>query len=907
MIFWNTLRADSASREGGAVQRLISALGSQRAVVLYGAGPSAEIGLPDWTELAVGIADAAQREMGDLPAEVRDDIAAGRYSKAIGEIERFASKRGTDGRRLVEGVVSSVLSDNGVRGAVYDLMARLPVRLFMTTNLDSVFERHLRERRVIPEVFTNARESLEELNPASFDKSVIHIHGSLEIGGRLVLSDSDYMRVMQADEFRPLRLTIESHLVNSSIVILGYSITDPDLRAVARSVAGTVRRNHPVLALLADADSEEAGAFSREFNIEVVPYSSRDGHRELIGMLSTATKWLEAPQVAAVTDEAALRTAQILYVYDAAGSPDGPALVAATKSLVLATLIDAAGPLKIGDLPAAIDEFAGARTETSLLAKAVEDLAAHGLLQEHDFHAEISEAGRERVEVSNRKYKRLWENLSDHARMSVGGDEPVGEALTDVLIDLFSERAAEAVSLALLHQPVETSSMSLFELISQRAQSIGDSYRRLRFVEYVIDMIRRPNSAQLAIIEHLGRSLFCAHAMHADVAANASLTQLIANRALLLDSNLLIPLVACGSPKSNTMKELVSLAGRHGLALCTTHGFAQEVLIHAGWARRYAEENAGDDRAILSAARGFGPYDGNDFLNGMIQTANASGRRIGLHEYLRDCLGSATPTMGDVERVLRESWGIRLVNSHNAQMASQAYAQVETEVREYVVAHASSSKSDTRVRTEAEAFAMVHEWESISASIGLPGDVAVLSSGGYLNRIANDGPRPLNRNVTTTPYALTATISTYLNSGAMHDFAGIVRSEFFNAASDFIEDAELERYFSGVISAADRAYEEDLRPRLLQMEAELIPDDLPDTLESIRPAERPDYVRGLTSVLADYSAAADVDRLRREKREAEQAAEEAVQRADGLQERLDRRKRGETHYQRMMARRKKKP
>ncbi|MBK9304707.1 MAG: SIR2 family protein [bacterium] len=887
------------------MHKLISALGSGRAVVFYGAGPSAEIGLPDWARLTTNIADAATEIIRVLPASISDDIAAHRFPKAIGDIERLLIRSGHNGRDLVERTASITLSDTGVSGSVYKLLAGLPVKLFMTTNIDSVFERHLRERRITPAVFTNSRDSLEEVDPASFDKSIIYIHGSLEHGGSLILSDTDYSRILHATEFKPLRETITAHLINSAIVILGYSLTDPDLRAVAQRVAANFTRNHRVLALVADANDEQAASFSREFNIEVIPYSSSYGHRELVSILSASSKWLEAPQVSAVPNNAALRAAQILYVYDAAASPGAPALLAAAKSLVLVALKESRAGLTAHSLGDAIVSLAGARVDNARLTEAIDDCTAQGLVVNHSGLLQLNDAGEHRVDIANRKYNRLWDNLADHAAMTIVGVDNLGELIQQMLVDLFSERASEAVGLALLHQPIETSSLSLFDLISQRARVIADPYKRLLFVEYVIDMLRRPNTTQRAIIEHLGRSLFCAHALRVDVTANRTLSSLVANRALLLDSNLLIPLVASGSPLSGLMTDLVRLAGQYGLALYTTHGFAQEVLIHVNWARRYSEDHPGDDEAILCAARGFGVYNGNDFLNGMILSANESGSRVSLRDYLRMRFGCDDTSMSTLRDILAQKWNIMLLTSREAEQASTDYSRIEQDTRDYISRNAASSKSVTRIRTEAEAYSFIHEWPRISESLGLIPDIAVLSSGGYLNRIAKEGPHNLGRNVTTTPYALNAVISTYLNSGAVHDFGAIMRSEFFNAASDFIEEAELERYFSAVISAADRAYEEDLRPRLIKLEADLFPEVLPETLSDIPPISRPEYTRGLSSIIADYTSTEEISRLLRGKLEAEKALKKAEARADKLENLLKKRQRGELRYKRQMANRKK--
>lgn len=143
------------------MQRLIRILGSGRAVVLFGAGPSTEIGLPSWPNLVSKIvANVEQSQSIDLSA-LRDDIANDRLPLALGRVERAMSSRGVDGREVLEGLLKSLVADNNESGKLYSLMTQLPVPLFLSTNYDSAFERHLKARGVFPAVFTNTKESLE--------------------------------------------------------------------------------------------------------------------------------------------------------------------------------------------------------------------------------------------------------------------------------------------------------------------------------------------------------------------------------------------------------------------------------------------------------------------------------------------------------------------------------------------------------------------------------------------------------------------------------------------------------------------------------------------------------------------------------------------------------------------------
>lgn len=899
---------DRPSRSGVPVvpKRLIAALGAGRATILFGAGPSSAVGLPDWTEMVARIVDAASDTIGDV-SSLRREIEGGDLPKALGDLQRMLDRRETDGRGFIVDALKVVLTDTGRQGVIYDLMTRLNVSVFMTTNYEAVFERHLRAHGHVPSVYTNTRESLEELDTGSYEQTILHLHGSLALGGQLILTDADYSRVIQAHDFEPLRKTIESFLISSPVVILGYSLSDPDLQLIAQNVCRVIRKKQPILAILCEADRKKVATFAEAFNIEVLTYRPDDHHAELARILSVVVKWLETPQVSTAPNRDDLRMAQALYVYDATRSAGIPGIVLALQSLILTILGETPEGLAPSLLPAALKSRVGANVDADMTDAAWRECEREGLVELAESTLTLTALGAKRVDVSKRKYENLWQNLAEHAQLEIQGEEDVRPALEDALLSLFSERAAEAVALSVLDCGVETSSLDLYELIARGARALKDGTVRLRFIEYVVDLLRKPNTTQKLVVEHLGRSLFCTHALKLDVNTNALLKTHTSGRALIIDSNVLIAVLAEGSPQHESMCGLLASAEESGLKLHTTRGFLREVLMHADWARSFVDANQGNDAALLAAAGGFGSWDGNDFLSGMIATDNELGHRQGLSRYLALCLGSARPDEEALCRRLTDRWRIGCLDVLGAADVCPDVGSVCAEIEAYIDEHAPQGKNRTRVRAEAEAYALVHQWTPFAEDEGLPAAVTVLSMGAYLNRVAREGPFPLDCSVTTTPSALNAYIATYFNAAAIHDFSTIVRSEFFSFASDLIEDQQLERYFSGTIAAADRAYREVLRPRIAQLEADIVSGDLPETLDEVPPIQRPGVVQGLATYINGVTDPAEVERLRREARESQERLEAAEKGRAEAEERLKRREKGARRYERQQKRHRKEP
>lgn len=887
------------------LQELISAIGCERAVVFFGAGPSSEIELLNWSSLASSVANTVYGILEKKLNEIDRCIQEKDFPHAFGIMERELKRRGLDGRSIIEKEIQDLLVDNGLIGSIYTSLAKLPVHLYMTTNYDSVFERHLFRIGKSPEVYNNTKTSLEEVDPASYEKSLIHVHGSFKHGGHLIITDTDYLEIQKKPEFAAVRMLIESHLCSSPVVIIGYSLTDPDLRFVSRSVAAIVRRTHPVIALIADADNEQVSELSQDYNIQVLPYQSHNHHKELKDMLSTVVNWLQNTQVRQTVSQNDMKAAQTLYIYDVAKSAKEPLVKAAVKSLIIVAAYEASNGLEEDMLKDKLREVAGARPDDSLISQALSECIEENLLDKKDTKIVLTDIGSRMLDLSNRKYLRLWGNLYRHLESVLGMKIEIDGILENVLIGLFSERAAEAVGLAFCDQAVETSSMNLFEVISSRIQDVDNNSVRLCIINYIIDMLRKPNKQQREIMIHLGRSLFCTHALKIDIEAHNAFSSFVDNRALILDSNILIPLLALGCPTHQSIKTLIQTALDNGMKCLTTPLFITETLNHIEWAANFIRDNSENESIILSAARGFGVWQGNEFLSGLIKMSNEKGSRINFNQYCRLCIGVSRLSQKSIKQYLKDEYSTEVLDPNSCRSLEE-FTAIRDDTYQYIKDNSSSNKSDLRKHAEAEAYAIIHEWRNFEKSDATATSSTLFSYGGYLNHIASKSTHALGFNVVITPYSLGAFVEAYLNPDATSDFGTIVRSEFFNTASDFIEDTELQQYFTTLINAADRVYEEQLRPRLAELDTGLFPEDLPNTLDEIPPLERPDVVRVLSTLYTDYTSYEHVKEMKREIELTQKEAEQARQRAERAEKLLEKRRRGQRRYERSYSRRSKK-
>jgi hypothetical protein len=184
----------------------------------------------------------------------------------------------------------------GDRGrAVLGHLVGLPFRHFLTTNYDTLLEQTLADRGLPFEEFdwTNRRECrdfyLSYLLPDA-GRFVVHIHGRADQPGSVVLSHRDYVaRYAETAEYVEKLSVLFATL---RIVFIGFSLDDPDIRFILRSVnsrfaSGDIQH----YALLGFSRSNEAQAqierdrLERQFGIAGIFYDDADGHAALAGVL----------------------------------------------------------------------------------------------------------------------------------------------------------------------------------------------------------------------------------------------------------------------------------------------------------------------------------------------------------------------------------------------------------------------------------------------------------------------------------------------------------------------------------------------------------------------------------------------------------------------------------------------
>jgi len=205
---------------------------------------------PDW----VGLATKLRTDLAD-PEDALD---------AVDVISAYAQEHGRSA--LIERVAREIRVADAEPGPVHAALCRLPIDIIMTTNFDNLLEHAFRQvQKPCHPVLDEMQLAINNPFPGP---SLLKIHGDISRPERMVLTEEDFDRFLIRNPL--LATVVASHFAQRSVVLIGYSLSDPDLR----QLLGLVRERlgagaRAIYALEVDAPAAKIARFDRR-HVKVV-------------------------------------------------------------------------------------------------------------------------------------------------------------------------------------------------------------------------------------------------------------------------------------------------------------------------------------------------------------------------------------------------------------------------------------------------------------------------------------------------------------------------------------------------------------------------------------------------------------------------------------------------------------
>jgi len=198
------------------MNELVSSYKDGNVILFVGSGVSKNLGLPTWSELI----DYMAEDLGydpDVYKTFGDNLALAEYYKAKNNsLDSLQSWMDTKWH-------SSEINLN--KSKIHQLIAKSKFPMIYTTNYDRWIEKSfdLYEQR-----YTRIVSVADMPKIKDGTTQIIKFHGDFDNGKTLVLDESSYYERLEFES--PLDIKLRSDVLGKSVLFIGYSLTDMNLR-----------------------------------------------------------------------------------------------------------------------------------------------------------------------------------------------------------------------------------------------------------------------------------------------------------------------------------------------------------------------------------------------------------------------------------------------------------------------------------------------------------------------------------------------------------------------------------------------------------------------------------------------------------------------------------------------------
>ena len=448
----------------------------------------------------------------------------------------------------------------------------------------------------------------------------------------------------------------------------------------------------------------------------------------------------------------------------------------------------------------------------------------------------------------------------------------IAEIVLDALIDVFELRGRNIMDMLFGERPIDPFGITdLLQPLWNRANTIEEPRSRSALVGFILDILAAPSGVYESVLNYMAKAFFCIQAMRLDPTVSNLVTGIVANRTLLLDENVLIPLTAKHEDRHEFLSSAIDAARSAGMVLCTTQRFVDSVRRHADWASSLVEMRGAQSQDVMNAASGEGDYTPNAFLNGFVNQDPDDTSREFL-DYLRDCF-CGSYSRESFDSFFPEHLGICILDV--PQMANFTQSKVDLRSEAFKLMQEwnrsrpeDNRKSAVRIESEIEAMLIVTDWDSAQLRVeGLEGErVSFVTSGSSVASLARTMQLETQPMMVANAEAIWELLTRLEPSRDENpSFRGMMLSSHFRLAGHFVRSENYRRFFRPLFASARREFEEtrDLIEETLNLTIE------DDYLEGIEQEDWPRVVSAMRKAVLRQAADQDmqplveeIDRLR---------------------------------------------
>lgn len=211
------------------IKKFKKAVQEGNAAVFAGAGASVDAGFVNWKELVRSFSEEIE-----LDVDKETDL--------IGITQYYINSKSGNRGSLNQEIVNQ-FSSREAETEVMNLLTRLPISTYWTTNYDKVIENGLKKNNRRGDI----KKKIQDLSVSISDSDAIvyKMHGDVESPNDAVISKDDYERY--SDKNSLFVTALRGDLVSKTFLFVGFSFEDPNLESILGKVnilLGDNKREH---------------------------------------------------------------------------------------------------------------------------------------------------------------------------------------------------------------------------------------------------------------------------------------------------------------------------------------------------------------------------------------------------------------------------------------------------------------------------------------------------------------------------------------------------------------------------------------------------------------------------------------------------------------------------------------
>ncbi|MCG3156529.1 MAG: hypothetical protein DKINENOH_03153 [bacterium] len=651
---------------------LIDYLRSGKAWVLVGSGPSIEMGYPNWKKLAISAINLIELEgqSSHLPA-LKDACEKDDFAAVFQHAQRVVGIK-----RLISFLDETLKPANS--GRIYEMIARWPIEVYLTTNFDDEIQKNLTKLGVAYRLYDNSEDNLNYLLP-DLSGAIFKLHGDLRSERGLILTSSQYNEILDSESWQYWRTKLISVFQMKRIVIIGHSLTDPHIQHIlqaAKKGAGVIQ---PICWIAPDVSFEDQKKYLEEYRIRVITYSNKSGgHKSLFNLISFVNEFIPPRTTIHIQRRIAEISSSPLGNHAAA-----PGFYVFNKLSTSVEVEQKRIEVALAALQAVIRELSqyydgfdieeGLRIAgwpkgtplTSQFARIVgEHAIKHGLFDSKGEKYVVSVGADLTTAKSSQDFQHLRGRFHDSLVLRIMrsfseiGHEDAKAIASDIESSLTGYFREGGLTLATMlfansRTPREsTLPSSIIRFISEASARYDDTLKRQAFCTVSLDSFINAESAEREFLGRISQGFFAFHAFGAfgDVAIER--VKQAKNTVWLIDSSAQIASIALAAPTQALFRDCFLALHSLGIRLFTTERLFDETWTHLQFAKKLIDQNGADSYHVIAAAKGDSPYQkSNQFMEGFIRW-QAAGNPRDWDSYIFSAFKTLNPKKIDLRNAL---------------------------------------------------------------------------------------------------------------------------------------------------------------------------------------------------------------------------------------------------------------